>query len=125
MMAGRMRENEMKNLWPQALIMGTGLVLVLLGILGIGAQLFVEFTHPGQMQQQQQIQVSASQLSASTRFVGLELIVVGALLEIVGFFGTRPWRQEGEPQPARQQRRKSTDEEAVEPSQKEASANPT
>jgi hypothetical protein len=96
--------------------MGTGLVLILLGIFGIGAQLFVEFSHPGQIQQQQQIQVSASQLSASTRFVGLELIVVGALLEIVGYFGTRPWRQPDEPQqPARRRREKSADEKVVEP----------
>jgi uncharacterized membrane protein len=32
----------------------------------------------------------------STRFVGLEIIVVGAVLEIAGFLGVRPWKAKPE-----------------------------
>jgi hypothetical protein len=30
--------------------------------------------------------------TVTTRFPGIELIIMGALLEIVGYVGTRPWK---------------------------------
>jgi hypothetical protein len=88
----------MKDRWPQALIMISGLLLIVLGLLATGAQLGVELLGPPtssqQVQQSQQIIVSPNQLDASTRFVGLELVLVGALLEIVGYVGTRPWKDD-------------------------------
>ncbi|TCL76165.1 hypothetical protein [Rhizobium sp. BK251] len=83
----------MKERWPQALIMMTGLMLVVLGVLAIGAQLLNEFYYPlDYAPQRQEMIVSPDELQAGTRFVGIELILVGALLEIVGYLATSPWR---------------------------------
>ncbi|MEA2839320.1 MAG: hypothetical protein QOF41_650 [Methylobacteriaceae bacterium] len=82
--------------WPQALIMGSGLLLILLGIAAIALQLWTEILAGPNTGQpiSQKIVVSPNELGASTRFVGLELILVGALLEIVGYISTWPWRSE-------------------------------
>jgi hypothetical protein len=86
-------------MWPQALIMVSGAVLILCGVIAIMSQLIAE-TNYGQpresagtiRQQQQSITVSPGSLQASTRFVGIELVLIGALLEIVGYVSTVPWR---------------------------------
>jgi hypothetical protein len=84
--------------WPQATIMFSGLALIIVGILAIGMQLTEETMNgASQAVQQQQIVVSPSQLNASTRFVGLELVVIGALLQIVGYVTTLPWKGNGGP----------------------------
>ncbi|MCS3497512.1 hypothetical protein M2189_003530 [Bradyrhizobium japonicum] len=75
--------------------MFTGLALIILGVLATGAQLTAEFITPGESPRaMQSIVVSPNRLEAGTRFVGLELIIVGALLQIVGFLSTRPWKAE-------------------------------
>jgi hypothetical protein len=79
--------------WPQAIMMISGAALIFLGVVAIGFQLSMEFFDGHQLaravgQQQQSITVSPKSLQASTRFVGLELILVGALLEIVGYLAT-------------------------------------
>lgn len=83
--------------WPQALIMGSGLLLILLGLFATGFQMWAEsmLVPTNGQPVSQRILVSPKELGASTRFVGLELVLVGALLEIVGYVATRPWRSEG------------------------------
>ena len=81
----------MERRWPQALIMISGAILLALGVVAIGVQLFSEIaTHPNTVSQA--IKVAPGSLEASTRFVGLELVLVGALLEIVGYLATTPWK---------------------------------
>jgi hypothetical protein len=80
--------------WPQATIMFTGVALIALGILATGLQLAFEITS-GSLPSgppSQSITVSPNNLQAGTRFVGLELVIVGALLEIVGYLATKPWK---------------------------------
>jgi hypothetical protein len=93
-----MADTKTKGQWPQATIMFSGLALIVVGILAIGVQLTAEFMvgAPRVVQQQQQIVVSPNQLDASTRFVGLELVVIGALLQIVGYVATLPWKGDSE-----------------------------
>jgi hypothetical protein len=85
----------MNRRWPQALIMASGLLLIVIGVLAIGAQMLTELqpqTQHALSPPPQTVAVSRDQLTASTRFVGLELVLVGALLEIVGYVATLPWR---------------------------------
>ncbi len=87
--------------WPQAILVYTGLALIVIGVAAIGLQLSVELlghaaaVQPGQPPSQH-LTVSPSQLEAATRFVGLELVLVGALLQIVGCLSTKPWKGESD-----------------------------
>jgi len=76
--------------------MSSGVLLIVVGVAAIGTQLGMEFLHPSispPISVSQQINVSPNQLSASTHFVGLELVLIGALLEIVGYVSAKPWKE--------------------------------
>jgi hypothetical protein len=83
--------------WPQAIMMISGAALITVGVLFIGAQLVLEFTRSPPVAASvptppsQRIIVSSSQVDATTRFVGLELVIVGAVLQVIGFVSARPW----------------------------------
>jgi hypothetical protein len=40
----------------------------------------------------QLLRAQPSELDITTRFPGLEFVVIGALLEMVGYLGNRPWK---------------------------------
>jgi len=96
-MGHNMAKGKSSN-WPQATIMFTGAALIGLGILAIGLQLVVEIMDGAlsRAPTSQSIAVSPNNLAAGTRFVGLELIIVGALLEIVGYLATKPWKAQSD-----------------------------
>jgi len=82
---------------PQLIIMLTGAVLIAVGLVFIWNQFALE-AHAARLAstpvdpQSQHIMVDpAKGVDLSTRFVGLEIVVVGAVLEIVGFLGLKPW----------------------------------
>lgn len=78
--------------WPQAVIMGTGLVLIVMGIVAIGAQLFVEVQQSGMYRaSSRSIEVTTTSAKLSTTFVGLPLVLLGSILEVVGYLAGRPW----------------------------------
>jgi hypothetical protein len=78
--------------WPQATIMITGALLILLGVVAVGVQIFSEFGGASIVpQQSQQMHASTTDFQVTTRFPGIELVIIGAVLEIVGYLGTRPW----------------------------------
>jgi hypothetical protein len=83
--------------WPQALIMISGATLILVGIIAVYFQGYSEIMAAtgGQMQQQQQLSAQPTNFSVKTRFPGIELIIIGALLEVVGYVGARPWNDAG------------------------------
>jgi hypothetical protein len=77
---------------PQILIMSTGTLLILCGIAMVAYQSYSEITskHPGFPSQS--ATVAPGQISVTTRFPGIELVAIGALLQIVGYLGTQPWK---------------------------------
>ena len=82
---------------PQAILVFTGLALIVIGVVAIGVQLGVELLGhaaavPPAQPLSQHLTVSPNQLEAATRFVGLELVLVGALLQIVGCLSAKPWK---------------------------------
>jgi hypothetical protein len=79
---------------PQMLIMSSGALLILCGIAMVAYQGYSEITsqQSGFQQQQQTASVAPGQISVTTRFPGIELIAIGALLQIVGYLGTQPWK---------------------------------
>lgn len=87
------------RLSPQRLIMLSGLLLIGFGLVAIASQVIYEFLHPptvfpdGSVQSRvtQTLKLSPSQLLAETRFVGIELVAFGVMLQMVGFIGARPW----------------------------------
>jgi hypothetical protein len=76
--------------------MTSGAILILVGIIAVCVQGYFEITAPpnggAQRQQQQQMSAQPTNFTVTTRFPGIELIIMGALLEIVGYVGTRPWK---------------------------------
>jgi hypothetical protein len=61
----------------------------------VGSQGYSEIRSPAtnEVQQQQQATIATSgQISVKTRFPGIELIAIGAVLQIVGFLGAQPWK---------------------------------
>jgi hypothetical protein len=85
--------------WPQALIMISGATLILVGIIAVCFQSYSEIMAAAggtvEIQQPQQLSAQPTNFSVTTRFPGMELIIIGALLEIVGYVGTRPWKDAG------------------------------
>ena len=85
----------MKN-WPQATIMFSGTLLVLIGVLADCGQLYVELLILPKVPVQPRpndIRVTTNEFSATTRFAGIELVIVGAMLQVIGYLGTVPWRK--------------------------------
>jgi hypothetical protein len=87
---------------PQMLIMSSGALLILCGVAMVAYQGYSEITSQQSGVQEQQQQQSASiapgQISVKTRFPGIELVAIGALLQIVGYLGTQPWKGSSPPQ---------------------------
>jgi hypothetical protein len=95
----------MKTKTLQAVLAWTGVVLVVIGVTGIVLQVFLgeppwfhfsEVVDSPQTPQEMtahlnEMAVSRTGIQLKTKFVGLELIVVGAVLQIVAFLGASPW----------------------------------
>ena len=85
---------------PQMLIMSSGALLILCGIAMVAFQSYSEMTSraPSVSPPSQRADVTPSQISVTTRFPGIELVAIGALLQIVGYLGTQPWKGPSSPQ---------------------------
>jgi hypothetical protein len=84
----------MKAGWPQTIIMLSGAFLIFIGVVALCAQLYAELntTDPIGADAPNEIRLMASEVRATTRFAGIELVGIGALLQIIGYLGTRPWK---------------------------------
>ena len=87
----------MRNL-PQSIIMLSGVVLIVFGLTAIGFQMIADWRKPAGTPPQaiglsQSLTASSSQFQVTTHYVGMELVVIGAVLEIVGYLGLGPWRK--------------------------------
>jgi hypothetical protein len=87
---------DMKDL-PQRIIMLSGVVLIVFGITAIGFQMIADWRMPANAEQQQSLTANSSQFQVTTHYVGIELVVIGAVLEIVGYLGLGPWRKSDGP----------------------------
>jgi hypothetical protein len=77
----------------QQIELATGAVLIFVGIIAVCFQSFTEINNPTAAPvAPNELQARPTDFSIKTRFPGLELIIIGALLETVGFFGSRPWK---------------------------------
>lgn len=88
----------MNRTLPQLIIMLSGAALMIVGVVLVAYQVLDE-RHAARMASMpvdpnsQHMLVDPSKgVDLSTRFVGLEIIVIGAVLEIAGFLGLRPWK---------------------------------
>jgi hypothetical protein len=81
-----------QNQWPQAIILISGAILILIGIIAVCLQSYHEVM-AGPVTQTNDLSVWLNtRLKVTTRFPGIEMIVIGSFLEIVGYLGARPWR---------------------------------
>jgi uncharacterized membrane protein len=82
---------------PQLIIMISGAVLIAAGLFFVALQFQNEtraariLSQPVDPMSQHMAVDPGKGVDLSTRFVGLEIVVVGAVLEIVGFLGLKPW----------------------------------
>ena len=85
----------MKPGWPQTIIMLSGTFLIFIGVVVLCAQLYAELnpTDPIGTEAPNEIRLMASDIRATTRFAGIELVGIGAMLQIIGYLGTRPWKK--------------------------------
>jgi hypothetical protein len=92
----------MRNKLPQAILLWSGVILIVVGISGVIVQEILG-PPPWNVPPRSDAALTrmANQLSASpqgfgvtTSYVGLELIIVGAVLEIAGYLGSVPWRRD-------------------------------
>ena len=87
----------MKERLPQLIIMLSGTLLIIVGVAAVCFQSYIEITSRTFDQfgagLSNTLVAQPNQFHITTRFPGLELVVVGALLEIVGYLGTRPWNE--------------------------------
>lgn len=78
---------------PQLIILVSGAVLIGIGIVAISAQMISEFMHNSPVgRNMSAIEMFPGRASVSTSYVGIELVVIGAVLEMVGFIGSGPWK---------------------------------
>jgi hypothetical protein len=75
----------MKRDWSQITIMLSGTFLVIFGAATVLFQVLGQANTPTAMPQS--MQASTTGFITTTHYVGLEIIVVGAVLQIVGFLG--------------------------------------
>jgi hypothetical protein len=89
----------MRLLRPQLIIMLSGALLIVVGVTAVCFQAYMEITSqtldparfsPGPSND---LLARPSEFKITTRFAGIELIVIGALLQIVGYLGTQPWKK--------------------------------
>ena len=88
-----MKGLEMNRHWPQLIIVISGAVLIAVGILAICAQMYTEFmsgSFPGGFSS---LEAIPAHFKVSTSYVGIELVILGVVLEIVGYIGTGPWKK--------------------------------
>jgi len=80
----------------QMIIMLSGLLLIFFGIAAVCFQSYNEIIaqqHAVPIQPND-LFVNSTEFKATTRFAGIELILIGAILEVVGYVGTRPWKDD-------------------------------
>jgi hypothetical protein len=96
------KADGMRPGWPQVVIMASGAILILLGILAVCAQLYIgpvaetSSSPDRQPQADQKANASAGGTGATSRFAGVDLAAIGAVLLIVGYLGAAPWKDEEE-----------------------------
>jgi uncharacterized membrane protein len=83
----------MKRHWPQLIIVISGAVLIVMGMVAIGVQLFNQFMHNDFGGGFSRMDIVPPRAGLVTSYVGMELVVIGAVLEMVGYIGTAPWRK--------------------------------
>lgn len=90
----RLAHAQLVVIWSGAVVIAGGLSLII-------AQFWVEVSviSDGSRFGSRSASVDAAGVSASveTTYVGLVVLVVGAVLEIVGLIATRPWRPAHQP----------------------------
>jgi uncharacterized membrane protein len=81
--------------WPQTIIMLSGTFLIFVGVVVLCAQLYAQLNgiDPIGPDTPNEIRLMASEVRATTRFGGIELVAIGAVLQIIGYLGTRPWKK--------------------------------
>jgi hypothetical protein len=78
--------------WPQMLIMVSGALLILVGVIAVCLQSYRETNTPNLTAGlTQELKAAPTSFQVTTRFPGIELIIIGAVLELAGYFGSRPW----------------------------------
>lgn len=79
---------------PQLILLITGTTLIIVGIGLVIAQMFIQVDAPDVPFPTRSLNIDAPGASASvqTTYVGLVMIVIGAVLEIVAYVGGRPWK---------------------------------
>jgi hypothetical protein len=80
----------MKRDWSQITIMLSGTFLIIFGVATVLFQVIeqqISGAANTPMGVSQSLHASASGFTTTTHYVGLELVVVGAVLQIVGFLG--------------------------------------
>jgi uncharacterized membrane protein len=88
----------MSRTLPQLIIMLSGAALIVVGVVLVALQLHNEAqavhmaSQPFDPREQRILVDPGKGVDLTTRFVGLEIIIVGAALEIAGFLGLKPWR---------------------------------
>jgi uncharacterized membrane protein len=89
----------MSQRWPQLVIMISGAVLMLVSIILIAVQFSHELTQPEFAPRTRSLEAAPYEgaLKLTTNYVGLVVIALGALLEIVGYVATLPWRESTKP----------------------------
>lgn len=80
----------------QTIIMVTGAFLILVGVGLIVAQIWLLTTSPEIQFPTRGLDVEGlgAKASVKTTYVGLVLVVVGAILETIGFLAVKPWKQQ-------------------------------
>jgi uncharacterized membrane protein len=89
----------MSQRWPQLIIMISGAVLMLVSIILIAVQFSHELAQPEFAPRTRSLEAASYEgaLKLTTNYIGLVVIAPGALLEIVGYVATLPWRESTKP----------------------------
>jgi uncharacterized membrane protein YecN with MAPEG domain len=83
----------MKHRLPQLIILISGAVLIGVGIVAICLQMLTQFMHGDFGSGLSSLKAFPAQFEVSTSYVGIELVIIGAVLEMVGYMGTGPWKR--------------------------------
>jgi hypothetical protein len=81
----------MKREWPQAIIMLSGAALIIIGVGAVLAQMYVE-SQRGIFHGDNTFSNNPINLVVSSGYVGVQMIAIGAVLELIGYVATLPWR---------------------------------
>ena len=74
----------------------TGAFLIFVGVGFIAAQIWLQVISPETTFPSRGLDVEGAGAKASlkTTYVGLVLVMVGAILEVIGFLADKPWKQQ-------------------------------